>query len=342
MKNGLIISSINEYLYLATITLAEWLSARLPSISIYWWKECVIFNLNEYQRNRIKENNINNLKDLDLSALLRITDRNWYELRDKFYLTTKEREVIKTLTSVRNNWAHCSGNIPSKDIILSDLNNILEFFSLYSIRDDIQKDIDLFIRKVINEVVTPDSDKKYVENDSIKCNKDDLIQEKSTVFLKSDPNSVGIVVSIDKIGDIHKYDVFINGTIKTYYSGQIVKIEDSLKYDFVDINRLISTLTAFQINNPAVSDLYSLNSARIDFVPYQFRPALKIIKSDVPRILIADSVGVGKTIETGLIIKELEARTELNNILIICPKPLVAERKWELEMKRFVLKYFHL
>lgn len=78
-----------------------------------------------------------------------------------------------------------------------------------------------------------------------------------------------------------------------------------------------------------------MNSARIDFVPYQFRPALKLIKSDEPRILIADSVGVGKTIEAGLIIKELEARNELENIMIICPKPLVTERKWELEMKRF-------
>ena len=70
-------------------------------------------------------------------------------------------------------------------------------------------------------------------------------------------------------------------------------------------------------------------------MPYQFRPALKIIKSDQPRILIADSVGVGKTIEAGLIIKELEARGNLERVLIICPKALVAERKWEMEMKRF-------
>ena len=39
--------------------------------------------------------------------------------------------------------------------------------------------------------------------------------------------------------------------------------------------------------------------------------------------------------EAGLIIKELAARQELEKILIICPRPLVAERKWELEMKRF-------
>ena len=35
------------------------------------------------------------------------------------------------------------------------------------------------------------------------------------------------------------------------------------------------------------------------------------------------------------LIKELEARGEMENILIICPKPLVAERKWEMEMRRF-------
>lgn len=51
--------------------------------------------------------------------------------------------------------------------------------------------------------------------------------------------------------------------------------------------------------------------------------------------MIADSVGVGKTIEAGIVLKELQARMRLRNIMIICPKPLVTERKWELEMKRF-------
>ena len=96
-----------------------------------------------------------------------------------------------------------------------------------------------------------------------------------------------------------------------------------------------SALTAYQINNPGSSNLYSLNSARIDFVPYQFRPALKLIKSDNPRLLIADDVGVGKTIEAGLILKEMEARGSIDSVLIICPRSLISERKWELEMKRF-------
>ena len=60
-----------------------------------------------------------------------------------------------------------------------------------------------------------------------------------------------------------------------------------------------------------------------------------MIQADSPRVLVADDVGVGKTIEAGLILKELEARSSLTSVLVICPRPLVAERKWQLEMKRF-------
>lgn len=44
---------------------------------------------------------------------------------------------------------------------------------------------------------------------------------------------------------------------------------------------------------------------------------------------------MGKTIEAGLVIKELRARFDITSILVICPKALVAERKWQTEMKRF-------
>ncbi|HEX05157.1 MAG TPA: helicase, partial [Bacteroidetes bacterium] len=103
-----------------------------------------------------------------------------------------------------------------------------------------------------------------------------------------------------------------------------------------------SYLTALQIQHPGLSTLYSLNAARVDFIPYQFRPVLKFIRSDRPRLLIADGVGVGKTIEAGLILRELQARRDVRSVLIVCPRPLVTERKWQIEMKRFEERFAHL
>ena len=162
------------------------------------------------------------------------------------------------------------------------------------------------------------------------------------MLFRSEPDLRGVVLSVQNIGGLNKYQVFVNGNLRTFLTGQIALCEEKSAYNWVDIDTFQSSISSYQINNPSASNLYSLNSARIDFVPYQFRPALKIINSDEPRILIADSVGVGKTIEAGLIIKELDARDELERVMIICPKPLVAEHKWLNEMRRFDEEYEEL
>ncbi len=159
-----------------------------------------------------------------------------------------------------------------------------------------------------------------------------MIQPHAVVSLVADPQRKGVVLAVVGQGADVRYTVFIDGETRTFYAGQIVQ-SVARQTNWVDRDTFRSYLTACLINTPSSNNLYSLNSARIDFVPYQFRPALKILKADQPRILIADSVGVGKTIEAGLIIKELEAHSGLNRVAIVCPKPLVAERKWEDEMR---------
>ena len=59
-------------------------------------------------------------------------------------------------------------------------------------------------------------------------------------------------------------------------------------------------------------------------------------------MLIADGVGVGKTIEASLILRELQARHDIRSVLIICPRPPIIERKWQNEMKRFDERFSHL
>lgn len=163
------------------------------------------------------------------------------------------------------------------------------------------------------------------------------------VYLKSDPSLKGAVVEVllGKVED--RIKIFIDGKIQTYYASQLQAetkhVDDSTS---LSCDQFHAYLTALKIRYPGLSTLYSLNAARVDFIPYQFRPVLRFIRSDRPRLLIADGVGVGKTIEAGLIIRELQARREIKSILIVCPRPLVTERKWELEMKRFDERFTHL
>lgn len=339
MNERYIVSKINEYLHSATKELCVWLEKMLPRVTEDWWNECVMSNLSYAQQELARENGYDKLEQFDLAALLRITNKSWYDMRTFAYLPTSERDCVRSMMKVRNNWAHCAGTLPDKDVVLQDLTVILDFFETIIVTNKYSEDI----RNFTSEIETADLSAVYAESEEPARAVQKApatviagdIQEKDRVFLTGDPDTKGMVFSVTEVNGVKKYDVFVDGDIKTFYEGQIQKIDSAPAYSWIDLPTFQSNLTAYEINNPSAGNLYSLNAARIDFVPYQFRPALKLIKSDEPKILIADSVGVGKTIEAGLIIKELEARNDLDNILIICPKPLVSERKWELEMKRF-------
>lgn len=347
MDTQMIISSMNAFLHEASKTMLNWLNTLLPMVTDNWWDECVMPSLSFTQHEIAVEKGFSKLSDFDLAALLRIANTSWYDLQTVILLSSYERENIRKMISVRNNWAHCITELPGKDVILQDLNILLAFTEQF----DGGKDTCDKINRFIDFIEQPDSlnlEHSHIEsNDSgeadVTTTKSTAsIHENSLVYLVSDPKINGVVMSLKNLGDITQYNVFVNNEIKQYYTGQIALVEKSAGYNWISLTEMRSYLTAYQINNPSSQNLYSLNSARIDFVPYQFRPALKMIHADEPRILIADSVGVGKTIEAGLIIKELEARSDLERVLVICPKPLVAERKWELEMKRFDEEFISL
>ena len=163
------------------------------------------------------------------------------------------------------------------------------------------------------------------------------------VTLRSDPSVRGAVVSVTPATPENRVGVFVDGNVQTFYASQLqVETERDDELQDLTCDQFHAYLTALQIRYPGLSNLYSLNAARVDFVPYQYRPVLRFIRSDRPRLLIADSVGVGKTIEAGLILRELQARRDIKSVLIICPRPLVVEQKWQREMKRFDENFTHL
>ena len=95
-----------------------------------------------------------------------------------------------------------------------------------------------------------------------------------------------------------------------------------------DLKRLI---TYEKLKGTLNEIIYSMEAAQVDFYPYQFKPVLKFISSPTQRLVLADEVGLGKTIESGLIWMEMQARRQAKRLLVICP-PTLAE-KWEMELK---------
>lgn len=156
------------------------------------------------------------------------------------------------------------------------------------------------------------------------------------VCLISDANIEGAVIAINETGVEPSYDVYTAAKgMQTYYESQLRPKNADSSFTPITKSEFDADVTSAFIRNPSLSSLYSINSGKIDFIPHQFRPVLKFIRSDRPRLLIADGVGVGKTIEAGLILREMQARRDIKSVLIICPRPLITEQKWEQEMKRF-------
>ena len=75
-------------------------------------------------------------------------------------------------------------------------------------------------------------------------------------------------------------------------------------------------------------------------LPHQILTLLKAISSDRVRLLLADEVGLGKTIEAGLIIKELKLRGVVRRVLVVAPKGLVGQ--WAAEMRTHFGEDFRL
>lgn len=62
----------------AAKSLAAYLSQVLPAISDNWWKDTVLKALTFDQRQRVERKGSDSLLALDLAALIRILDQNWY------------------------------------------------------------------------------------------------------------------------------------------------------------------------------------------------------------------------------------------------------------------------
>lgn len=91
-------------------------------------------------------------------------------------------------------------------------------------------------------------------------------------------------------------------------------------------------LTFEKIKGELTNIFYSMEASNTDFYPHQFKPVMRFIESPVGRMLIADEVGLGKTIEAAYIWKEIQARESARRLLIVCPAML--REKWRGDLRK--------
>jgi ATP-dependent helicase HepA len=327
------------------VHLALFLGQHLPSLFEDWWNMAVVNNLSLQQRRRLEQRGVKTLEALDLAALLRVLDQNWYQISNKLGLTSESRHFVKEMQTIRNRWAHATTEGFRLDDVYRDLDTLQRFAMVIEANETLIQEVrSLKMALLAKEAETPTkadvtgTDRRQTTN-GIGAE----FEPGQIVYVRADPSHRGAVISVLPGKPESRFKVFLGGETRTYYASQL-QAEDALDDEtaFLPCEQFHAYLTALQIRYPGLSTLYSLNAARVDFIPYQFRPVLRFIKSDRPRLLIADGVGVGKTIEAGLILRELQARRDIRSVLIVCPRPLVTERKWMNEMKRFEERFTHL
>ena len=96
-------------------------------------------------------------------------------------------------------------------------------------------------------------------------------------------------------------------------------------------NYRVQEVTRWYLWQHMHNDLVSLGNVRVDIMPHQVGVVHKVISNYPHRFLLCDEVGLGKTIEAGMALKELRIRGGAKRVLIIAPANLAFQ--WQFEMK---------
>lgn len=336
--------NMREHLSTLATLLRRFLKRELSSTGRDWWSQSVLSALTYQQRTQADEQQWSTLDDLDVAATLRVVDQNWDLFRRRGLVKWDDRNWLKEASSVRNRHSHdAPGREPSAELIYRDIDTLALLAEAIEPKSAEATKLAAARTEALAALTPAPASQATTAapEPSTPMRASSPFAPGAMVRLKARPELTGVITHADSSGSQTRLSVFHGNMTQTYYESQ-VELVDSKAAEQLSAEEMKSRLTAAHVLHPSVNRLYSLNSGRIDYEPYQYRPVMKLITADRPRLLIADDVGVGKTIEAGLIIKELQARQKLDSILVICPKPLVVESKWRSELKRFDEDFAHL
>lgn len=159
----------------------------------------------------------------------------------------------------------------------------------------------------------------------------------SYVRVKGRPDlGVGEVLRVRETGPDFQADIAFEGPdgrrLETLPLSRLEPAPDLwerlVRGDFDDPLDYVLKQLAFQF--PLTNSGGELSASRTDLLPHQILLTYDVVASPRRRFLIADEVGLGKTVETGMVIRELVARGEAGRVLIVTPAGLT--RNWQREL----------
>jgi SNF2 family DNA or RNA helicase len=147
-------------------------------------------------------------------------------------------------------------------------------------------------------------------------------------YLRAYVENVGVkTVCIDDVNVEPKREQL--GALDTATAGQLHPDHDAVSAEWFDLR---SQALQLQIAHEQ-GQLLSISNSLVRLEPYQLACVNWVMQKLRQRALIADDVGLGKTIEAGLILKELTARNRADRVLFVVPAHL--QKKWIRDMDRF-------
>lgn len=159
------------------------------------------------------------------------------------------------------------------------------------------------------------------------------------VRLISDPGRIGTVGTLTRSrGEILYYQVHFSDGSLLVDEPSLESVDDQADDVFTLLERghfgraqdLRRSMTHIQLSGRLANLIYSMDTTNTEFYAYQYKPVMSFLESPAKGLLIADEVGLGKTIEAGLIWTELRARWDARRLMVVCPAMLC--EKWQSEL----------
>lgn len=161
-----------------------------------------------------------------------------------------------------------------------------------------------------------------------------IIRDAEWIIKQVNPNSTGgFALSVVGLSELvkDKEAIFL-----TDMPGENIEIVDSTKTELVVDSSpyyresFLYLESLLRQTPPTNNNIYTGNKAAIDVVPYQLDPAIQSLAQPRQRILMADAVGLGKTIEVGILLSELIKRGRGKRILVLALKSMLTQFQKEL------------